>query len=130
MVRFFYPSSFHSLVGSQRLFPKEIGFRSGLSYIYSLVSISSTSHDTRVWFHVLDCKITYNDHLYSFHRYRQFAKSNFRFFVNLLRLIYSLLLGYKRNSKVVLIQNAKQRYTGIFCEFTVRRTKNQLLRVY
>ena len=59
MVRFFYPSSFHSVEVSQRLFPKETGFRSGLSYIYSLVPISWTPLSTRVWFHVLDCKISY-----------------------------------------------------------------------
>ena len=40
MVCFFYPSSFPSVVGSQRLSPTETAFRSGLSYTYSLVQIS------------------------------------------------------------------------------------------
>ena len=55
---FFHPSSLHSVRRarlSKEFFPKETAFRSGLSYIYSLVPIFWT---TCVWFHVLDCKIT------------------------------------------------------------------------
>ena len=40
MVRFFYPSYFHSVVGSQRLFsPKETAFHSGLSYVQSFTGM-------------------------------------------------------------------------------------------
>ena len=35
-----------------------------------------------------------------------------------------------QNSKLVFLSNAKQRYTGIFCQCTVHLTKNQLLRAY
>ena len=51
------PLSFHSVVGSQSLSQGD-WLRSGLSYIYPLVPISWTPLSTRVWFHVLDCKIT------------------------------------------------------------------------
>ena len=40
------------------LFPKETAFRFGRSYIHSLVPVSWAPLGTRVWFHVLDCKIT------------------------------------------------------------------------
>ena len=35
-----------------------------------------------------------------------------------------------QNSKLGLISKCRTRYTGIFCQFTVHLTKNQLLRAY
>ena len=63
MLCFFHPSSFHSVVGSRWLFPKETGFRSGLSsdYIYHTLLFQYLEPPlvyAPVWFHVLDCNIT------------------------------------------------------------------------